>query len=68
MSRAGSALGLARLRYWGSPVEQWGDCSLSRSTLHLFSWKSARSGRRSWQPLPLAYLPRGGLLRVGRLL
>ena len=29
-------MGLARLRYWGSPVELRGDCNLSRFTRHRF--------------------------------
>jgi len=36
MSCAGSAIGLAPLRYWGSPVELLFDCNLSRFTRHRF--------------------------------
>src|SRR5215831_15712419 len=36
MSCACSAIGLAPLRYWGSPVELWGDCNLWPFTRHLF--------------------------------
>src|SRR5262249_35950735 len=36
ISRVGSALGLARLGFWGSPVEFLGDCTLSRFTCHFF--------------------------------